>query len=191
MARRTSRPARRAISAAVLAGLRKTNRLVVAEDKTGQLWASNSYWMVRVDADHAIAKLLAEFNLPLAQMVCDVSGRAITRTDAKGPNVDAILDHGKTVDLVRYTLGGRPVQVDVDGRTAGVWERKDGTVVTLSEEFVSFVELVSTGDHWMQAGGAAGELKPAFRFDGKTVTAVLMPVRNLIMPTQLKREAAA
>ena len=173
--------------------LRQVHTFCVMRDVDGALWATDKLWMVKVlpAQEKLLNALLADYNLPLEPMVCEV-GRTLRRIEAKPPELAPILKGipKKAPALIRHSVGGFPIFIRTDGtRWAGVWTADDHAV-TLDAEKVTFVEDLAGPGEWFSGGNS---LSPCSLRQGRDVVALLMPIRGLTDLTVLTqpREVAA
>lgn len=163
-------------------------RLLFAADKAGHLWMTNSYWMIRADVfGPAISNLLAEFNLRMEPMCCEVSRRSIIRSESDPPDVDALLVKFKKgrKPLTRYTIGDEPVFVSEERRA--VFARSDGRREAFDAGLLAFVVRTGFGGAWEQG---APNTPAAYIVDGSHVGS-LMPVRMTDLFTAAEGDEAA
>lgn len=166
---------------------RSVNRLFISADKSGALWVTDSYLLVRVpDEKHPVALLLAEFNLPLEPMVCDVGRTVRRRADTPPPDITKLLPpKGWDVKVTPLLVDGVEVfTFSEKGQPAVLMERVDGKRVTLSERKRRLVvDLTSPDGEWAMQTGRDLRSPVAYRVDGATA-GLLMPITNLLTQVQ-------
>lgn len=158
----------------------KAHYRVMLAEHDGSLWATNSYWMVRLDGEQGVfGKLLAEYNLPYEPMVCEV-GRTLMRTGQDPPNVGALVPDSLNGygAVERFTIGGAPLSTEKKDTEAELWVRSDDSrLVTLDRRWREFVTTYSAGSAWSHGGDTRRPL--VYHDDGK-VCALVMPVLHLL-----------
>lgn len=169
-------------TSALHAAIRKDSgwNLHLAEHQ-GAIWVTNSYWLFKIaDEKHLMARLLAEFNLPLEPMVIDVTGRTLRRTDQKAADVGKLIPAERpkdSVTLTPHSVRGVPVLVRRDGQMCEVWEGSDGRLVTIDTAKVGLLDsLVGQAETWWQG---ERDTMPAVRCHAGGVQSLVMPVRTI------------
>lgn len=167
----------------LLSTVKKSGKLILNTDAKGSMWATDAYWMIRVDEKHPVAELLAAFNLPFEPVHCE-AWDTLRRVD-RGPLPDVgkllLPPKVKRTVVAPYELGGMPILTESQGRLARVWRREvDGKFVTLAGNFLTLIATFNRGERWEQK--ADSPLGPVYHYDDAgQLTALLMPVRTLLL----------
>lgn len=154
----------------------KRHRLIIAEHD-GQLWASDAYLLIPFDDRSVIAALLAEYNLPLEPMVCEV-GRVTRRKNDRVPDIASFIPDAKAVKALkpikRERLAGQDVFGKQDSALTRVYSNTLELPVILNDAKASMTEAFTVGAEWY---GGSDPVKAVARVrDGKAV-GLLMPIR--------------
>lgn len=156
---------------------RTAGRLMLAEND-GHLWATNSYWLVRVDSDSPVRSLLADYNLPVEPMVCDVD-HTIRRNDADPPTLAHLIPKKRPTTVIeRHTHESMPLYVDgIAGTKTGLWAiGETSTIIGINEAHKELAESLVKVVHWL--GDPARPHAPLVGINGDDEFAgLLMPVR--------------
>lgn len=117
------------------------SRLMLSE-AAGQLWATDSYWLVRAAA---VSPLLDHYNLPLAAGVFEVNGQ-VSRTEIDPPNVGALIptDLAKLTTIEPVQVCGDNALIRRDGRLLALYSAVGAAsivdnAVALADDYLSFV----------------------------------------------------
>lgn len=169
----------------------KGDRSLILTEHDGQLWVTDRFLLLPVDEKSLVAKLLAEFNLPLEPMVCDVGRTVYRRVNDVIPSVGSVFpEHVDALTpLKRETICGYdnialtpPVS---DPFT--VWVNADDRRVILDARRVVMTELLTPGAEWF---AGPDPVKAVARLRGGKVVGLLMPMRNNATGTLRKSQAA-
>lgn len=155
----------------------KAGRFVVTKEYDGSHWASNTYWMVRVAPKGPIANFLADFNLPVEEMQCEVGTTLRRIVKSEGPNPEAILASASeahpAITPIRFSSSTLLTKSAFSGRLAELWGRAEKPV-GFDVEFVGFLRAMFPAIQFHHDGvdthAASGWVR-------SRLEAVLMPVR--------------
>lgn len=140
----------------VMKHLRDSGRLVLAEDKDGVLWASNSYWAVPLHdrKAHPIAQAVQHYNLPVEPSDLDVF-ETIRPSGRDVPDMEKVISasRGDGLTLTQEKIQNFAVAIRVGEAMCSVFRRPDDRYVVARNRYLNFVKcmtVMSLDGRWRQ-----------------------------------------